>query len=117
MNSKLSDKLQIWGFQDNFVIFSDGSLGFGCDLTPVDVSTWDDDRLNGFSQKISQFLNGLPSHTDVQFIQEIKSGSLPTIEAHSTLDKYSTDKSDENNDLVSTLTKERVERLKEYEAN
>ncbi len=117
MTSILADKLQLWGFQDNFIIFSDGSLGFGCDLTPVDVSAWDNDKINGFAEKISQFLNGLPSQTDIQFIQEIKNEALATVEAHGALDKYKAENPALGSDLASTLAKERVERFKDYAEN
>ena len=69
----LSDCLQVWGLEKDFIIFSDGSLGFALELTPVDISCATLDSLNHFSQRVSQFLNGLPSGISLQFVQEINS--------------------------------------------
>ncbi|MGZ3783876.1 MAG: VirB4 family type IV secretion system protein [Bdellovibrio sp.] len=87
MNGVLADKLQIWGFEDDLIIFKDGSTGFGLDLSVLDVTTWDSDRINGLASSIDQFLNGLPSHIDVQFVQEIESGNSKYFEGHLELSK------------------------------
>jgi conjugal transfer ATP-binding protein TraC len=85
MNSILADQLQVWGFESDYTIFTDGSLGFGLEVSPVDVSCWNDEATNSFSDRISQFLNGLPTHLDIQFVQEISSGNEEIISAHENL--------------------------------
>lgn len=69
--SALADILEIWGFEQGKVIFSDGSLGFGLTLTPIDVATWEDSRIDKLAEGIGTFLNGLPSGIDLQFVQDI----------------------------------------------
>lgn len=67
----LADKLEVWGFESGFVIFSDGSLGFGLELSPLDVTCFNDERLDSLAGRISSFLNNLPEGLDLQFIQEV----------------------------------------------
>jgi len=38
MSVSLSDKLQVWGFEGNNIVYTDGSLGFALELNPLDVS-------------------------------------------------------------------------------
>lgn len=105
MSESLADYLQIWGFEQDYIIFGDGSLGFVLDAVPVDVSTWSDDRTNAYSEKISQFLNSLPANLDIQFVQDIIPGNHKTIEAHKNLAESST------NETAKSLSMERVLRL------
>lgn len=81
----LADRLQVWGFESNSTLFTDGSLGFGLELIPIDISCWDDHRTNGLIERTSQFLNGLPQNTDIQFIQEIGSGNESIVSEHQAL--------------------------------
>ena len=107
MNNSLADYLQIWGFERNFIIFSDGSLGFAVDCTPVDISTWSDDRINSYSERICQFLNSLPSVIDIQFVQDIEPGNLKVIDQHEALAKNA------NNELAKSLCAARATKLRE----
>ena len=109
MKTSLSDYLQIWGFDGDNVIFSDGSLGFGLDVVPIEVSTWSGSQINDLSQRISQFLNGLPDGLDLQFIQDITGGNEALIEQHRHTGK------DCENPIVSELTESRVSRLSQLD--
>jgi len=82
-NSKaLSDYIEIWGIENDTVLFSDGSLGFALELSTVDPSCWSDDKCNEFSGQLRQFLNGLPSELWVQFVQDMKSGNSAQLTKH-----------------------------------
>lgn len=75
MSAPLADLLQIWGFEKDFAIFSDGSFGFALELSPLDVSTKDDSAVDAIAGKLTSFLNGLPEGLDAQFVQEIGAGN------------------------------------------
>jgi hypothetical protein len=45
----LADQLEIWGIDSDFTIFTDGSLGFGLELTPIDMTALPDTALNSLS--------------------------------------------------------------------
>jgi conjugal transfer ATP-binding protein TraC len=107
MSNTLADHLQIWGFEKNYVIFSDGSLGFALDCVPVDASTWSDDRVNNYAERTCQFLNSLPSNIDIQFVQDIEPGNKKVIDRHLQLS------ADAKNKVAQSLCHGRVNRLKE----
>ncbi|MGK5085731.1 ATP-binding protein [Bdellovibrionota bacterium FG-1] len=85
MTATLADYLEVWGFEADFSLFSDSSLGFGLELHPLDVSCWHNERINGLSERLAQFLNALPAGVDCQFVQEIRAGNAELIEAHKKL--------------------------------
>ena len=106
MNSSLADKLQIWGFEQDYMIFSDGSLGFGLSCVPFDISTLSDESINSYSERVGQFLNSLSSGLDIQFVQDIEAGNIHVIDEHERLSAAS------NNEIAKSLCIERVKRLK-----
>jgi conjugal transfer ATP-binding protein TraC len=75
----LSDEIRVWGFENNYIVFDDGSLGFGLKLSPHDVSCTSDDEKNGLVSSLNQFLNGLPSGIDLQIVCDIRAGNAATI--------------------------------------
>lgn len=85
MSQSLADHLQIWGFEEGFIIFSDGSLGFGLECVPVDSGAWSDEQSDSYSARVSKFLNSLPALVDIQFIQDIEPGNDLVIRAHEDL--------------------------------
>lgn len=109
MKTALSDYLQIWGFDSDNMIFSDGSFGFGLEVNPLDVSCWSDDQINDLNQKLSQFLNSLPEHIDLQFIQDISAGNDKTIEEHIKTAEGCTDP------IVHDLATARAKRLRDLD--
>ena len=106
MSQSLADYLQIWGFEEDFIVFSDGSLGFGIDCVPVDNSCFSDEQSDLFSERIGQFLNSLPAYTDIQFVQDIEPGNKKTIERHLSLAENS------KNEIAKSLCHARADRLK-----
>ena len=106
MSSALADCLEVWGVEENTVIFSDGSLGFCLDVAPTDVSCVDTDHCNDLRQELCKLLNSLPSGIDVQFIQEIKNGNDKVIDEYEKLCHGAKSK------LIKELSLKRVESLK-----
>jgi len=104
--SPLADKLEIWGTENDTIIFSDGSLGFGLNLKPIDIDCWDDGKINHLASQAAHFLNGLPLYLDLQFIQEIEGGNEDRIREHEHMGEAS------SNEVASALTQTRVQRLK-----
>lgn len=102
MSKALADYLQIWGLEEDNVLFADGSLGFGLRVEPVDCSCWSNEQANDFAAKVCQFLNGLPSEIDVQFVQDIKGGNKAVISAHAGQAAH------EPSSVVSELTNNRI---------
>ncbi|MBI3294437.1 MAG: ATP-binding protein [Deltaproteobacteria bacterium] len=110
VSDRLADYLQIWGVEENFVVFADGSLGFGLNALPVDSARWDDDRTNSFSERVGQFLNGLPEGLSLQFCQEIDGGNAGLLKQH-------LDLAAAGSEMGQRLASDRVERLEALDAN
>lgn len=111
MTRNLADLLQVWGFEKDYIIFSDGSLGFGLDCIPIDSSSWSDERTNEFSGKVGRFLNSLPTQLDIQFVQDIEPGNDEVILSHKKLSEKS------NNQTAKTLCAERVSSLQDTDSS
>ena len=106
----LADQLEIWGVEDNFTLFNDGSIGFGLELKPIDVSSSSDDFINQIAVQAKTFLNALPSELDIQFVQDIKAGNDNVISNYSELTKNSTNK------VASELTAEKITKFKKMDS-
>ena len=72
LNNNLISKLQIWGIEDDIVLFKDGSFGSSFKISPLDISCAADSAINQIRQKLKTFLNALPKNIDVQFMQSIE---------------------------------------------
>jgi conjugal transfer ATP-binding protein TraC len=101
----LADQLQIWGFEGDFTLFTDGSVGFALDATPLDVSCRTDDAVNSLSDRLAQFLNGLPPGIDLQFVQEIEAGNKERLDGHRALAEASA------GEIALELCRTRIERF------
>ncbi len=106
MNAILSDQLQVWGVEDNVIIYTDGSIGFALEIIPLDVSCADSYMANQVHDDLCKFLNSLPSGIDLQFIQEITDGNSQTIDENENLCSLS------NSELIKELNLMRVKELR-----
>lgn len=111
MNKTLADYLEIWGVEDQAIVFSDGSLGAAYELAPADVSCASDDDINEIGSKLSMFLNAVPSGFDVQFVQDIEPGNDQVIASHESLTHQQT------SNLVTDVTNQRTSRLRDLDSN
>src|SRR5689334_17646731 len=105
MPKPLIDKLQVWGFENDFVLFRDGSIGFALELTAIDASCWEDHKVNSLHDKMRTFLNGLPKGIGLQFVQDLRPTKLDILERHESLSDP------DASGLAKGICKERVERL------
>ena len=63
--------LGLWHVDEDFVVFSDGSLGCGFSLKGNDISLKTPDEINQFSQKIENLLVSLPENYSLQFFYKL----------------------------------------------
>jgi len=70
-SDRLSDYLDVWGIENDSVIFLDGGIGTGFELVPMDPSALSDDALNQTAHDLTSFLNGLPSGIRIQFVRDV----------------------------------------------
>jgi conjugal transfer ATP-binding protein TraC len=105
MKGVLSDLLQIWGFQDDFCIFSDGSLGFALKLTGKDLKALSDDDVSSFSLKLNGLLNSLPEELKLQFVMTVCDDNVEVLERYRKLSI------DTLNTVAKTLAESRYHKL------
>ncbi len=80
--ASLASKLEVWGFEDETLIFKDFSLGSVLKLQPKDVSCATDEELNAINSVTCDFLNSLPTGLSLQFVQGVHGGSKKITDAH-----------------------------------
>ncbi|MGE4107748.1 MAG: ATP-binding protein [Bacteriovoracia bacterium] len=107
MNSlALADELELWGIEQDCLLFQDGSLGFALKIKPTDISCISDETINSITQGVAQFLNGLPPEIDLQFVQDIKGGNASVLDVHESLIQES------STEAAQALTRARIEKLR-----
>jgi type-IV secretion system protein TraC len=111
IDNRLAEKIEVWGFEKNCIIYSDGSLGAAFKLSPLDVSCLSDSGLNEIKNRCSNFLNALPSGIRIQLAQDITTGNEDIIGAH--LDTLSEDAPE----MTKELTIERWKLLSDLDAS
>jgi conjugal transfer ATP-binding protein TraC len=82
MNSSLAEQLDVWGFEDDSLIYKDCSLGQVLKLSGRDTTCATDQELNSLHSSICDFLNGLPAGISVQFVQMVERGGKKLIDLH-----------------------------------
>ncbi|MBP9708290.1 MAG: ATP-binding protein [Oligoflexales bacterium] len=105
MNNALADKIQIWGFEGDVVVFADASLGAGWSFSTLDSSCLEDESINQIKGSVVNFLNALPTELEIQFVQKVEGGNKFTLEEHKKL------KSDMAHNFSKKLCDDRVNRL------
>lgn len=107
MVKALADKIQVWGFEDDFVVFKDGSFGFGFKLNYADISTWNQGAINSFIQNIDNLLSSITESLKLQFVQEISNKNGEWLNNHRYL------QNENSNQQIMDLTNDRICRLEE----
>ncbi len=78
----LGDSLPLWHFEDDYLIFNDGSLGKGFHLTGVDISIATNEVKNSFCANVSNLINSLNEGIKVQVFYRLSSDVTELIDKH-----------------------------------
>ena len=70
MNS-LSQELEFWHFDENLMVFKDGSLGGGFKLKGFDISCITDEEINAFNRSIENMLISVPDEMKFQVFYKL----------------------------------------------
>lgn len=82
MNKTLSDKLPFWHFEDDLMVYSDGSLGTGFKISGLDISCATIEQKNQFNSQIESLLSTVPENTRVQIFYKLSSDVSDVIDRH-----------------------------------
>lgn len=109
MDATLSNRLQIWGFEDGITVFKDFSLGAAFKISTLDISCQEDESINAIKERLRQFLNGLPAGLSLQFAQEIVPGNIEIIRKHEEMSL------NDIPELTREIVKQRVQKFTELD--
>ena len=113
-SNRLADYLQVFGLDGDLITFTDASVGFGFDLSPLDVSCLADEKVNDASVRLGNFLGSLQPEIDCQFVQSIVTEEEAHFKRHLALSQAKNTGDDTN--VASRLAAERVAVLQEQNA-
>lgn len=78
----LGDQLPMWHFENNYLIFNDGSIGSGFTLSGLDISTATNDVINEVCQNLANLLNSVDEKMRVQFFYRVTPDVSKIIDTH-----------------------------------
>lgn len=87
MSKSLSDKLPYWHFEEDLMVYSDGSLGTGFQIEGVDINCSTVDKKNQFSLQIESLINSLPENVNLQIFYKLSSKIRDIIYNHKSTSK------------------------------
>ena len=82
MTHALADKLPIWHFDENLMVFSDGSLGAGFKLNGMDISCTSTESVNNFNRRMGSLLTSIPEGLFLQVFYRLTPHVSETIKEH-----------------------------------
>jgi type IV secretory pathway VirB4 component len=81
----LCDKLPIWHFDENLLVFKDGSLGASFEVTGKDIATATSSNVNLFTREIENLLKSMPEGFKIQIFHNISKDVGESISEHEKL--------------------------------
>ena len=84
MTDALSDKLPLWHFENDYLIFSDGSMAAGFRLSGMDNNT-SKERANLFNKSLTEVLGTLPESLSLQVFYRLGHDVKGIIDRHKEL--------------------------------
>lgn len=78
----IAKKIPFFSFEENLMIYQDGSLGIGFKLKGADISVAAPEAINSISQKIESLLVGLPEKIKLQIFYRLTKSASKTISEH-----------------------------------
>lgn len=78
----IAKKIPFFSFEENFMVYQDGSLGIGFKLKGADISVAAPEAINSISQKIENLLVGLPEKIKLQIFYRLTKSASKIISEH-----------------------------------
>ena len=71
MSGSLGAQMPFWHFDQDFLVFSDGSLGAGFELKGMDISSMSCDGINTINRGLGNLLASLPEGLSLQVFYQV----------------------------------------------
>jgi type IV secretory pathway VirB4 component len=86
LNKKsIVDLLPIWHFDKNLMVFKDGSIAAGFEITGKDIATTTSSNINQFTRELENMLKSIDEGYKIQVFHDISSDVSKTIKEHELL--------------------------------
>ncbi len=82
MSLSLKDKMPYWHFDNEIMVFEDGSLGRGYKLEGFDINCTDSEKVNQLSVSLEHLLTGIEEGLSLQFFYKVSSNYQDKTKAH-----------------------------------
>ena len=82
MSQSLKDRLPYWHFDNDIMVFEDGSLGFGYKLEGFDINCTTGEKINQLSTNLEHLLTGIEEGLCIQFFYKVSSDYQEKINEH-----------------------------------
>lgn len=110
IDNALANRLQLWGFENDVMIYSDCSLGCMLKIAPIDISCATNESVNQLKIQLVNFLNSLPENLSIQFLQNVTTGQGDILSAHERLARK------DSHPLYQQMTTERLSHFQELDS-
>lgn len=82
MSQSLKDRLPYWHFDNDIMVFEDGSLGFGYKLEGFDINCTTSEKINQLSTNLEHLMTGIEEGLSIQFFYKVSSDYQEKINEH-----------------------------------
>lgn len=82
MKINMTNLIPYWHFDDNLMVFADGSLGAGFKISGYDINCKSDEEINQFTLQLESFLKSLNTNVRLQLFHKISPSVAITIDKH-----------------------------------
>lgn len=89
MYQSFNDKLPYWHFDDDLMVYEDGSLGVGFRLNGIDINCTTSEKINLISQNIEHLISSAPEGLTFQIFYKVSPDFESEINAHEQLSSTS----------------------------
>lgn len=110
IDNSLSNRMELWGFEGDVMVYSDCTIGAMFKMEAKDISCEHTGTINQLKMQLVNFLNSLPENLNVQFLQNVTTGQDEILDRHQNLSK------DSAHPLYTQMTKERISHFKDLDA-
>lgn len=83
----LVDKLPLWHFDENTMVFKDGSLGAGFEVTGKDIGASTSNDINSFTRELENLLKSITEGFKIQIFHDVSKDVEKTILQHESFSK------------------------------
>ncbi|MBF0300535.1 MAG: hypothetical protein HQK51_17600, partial [Oligoflexia bacterium] len=78
----LADYLSVWHFDDDLLVYRDGSIGGGLKIQGRDITSSNNEEINAFTASIENFINSVPDGFKIQIFYRLMNKVDEVIDKH-----------------------------------